>query len=664
MFREKRKQTKGSYLLSGFSLTGMNNLVRVIFLSVLALIFIQATALAQNVNLNGDWEGYDADGTKSAFVWHITETNKHLTFTDIGGGTNTVFNGRVTGSGKITDSNGKTGTFGPAGLKITWSDGVVWKKKAAAAKPTASPEQSCRNKLQDKVAWDAAGDKHWEDANLSILCSGTSNADTTVNCFRNKITSGMTYDRAIPACTTSSSKPGNPVPPDDNSQTITRTITIKNNSGLTISGVLVVSDDYSNANQGVEGSGTSAIGGSQSNSIDMGRTTTLGANISTPLSQTVELWLISEYGNFFRATLPQNKDVTSLCYNVAGTAFTQNVTACDSGQTYETKYILVKNQAGYNSVANLSYSPMDGTAASSAATKTMTAGYEKKIYLPLNADTNKQMTLKLTMTSAVGNRDVLTRTVNLNSFDASGATCYKAWGSIFSPKGDPCSTNGRKITFKNNGAYQAHMTVTYYDKDASGNDVPTTVNGNPLEVLESDSIEVPVTQSTKPITVSIKNNWGGNEFFTTSATANFTGELCYKSEGTTFSPNAAACDGTMGDTSGNTRQIRFQNDAGYDAKMLIFYWVDQKVNGTMIATLKTLDTGMINGLGGKFRLLTIPKKTSAGKPILVHLIGNATVKGSDDVYATQVPGDFAASPQQCFKTWGTLFNPSGGTCNQ
>jgi hypothetical protein len=513
------------------------------------------------------------------------------------------------------------------------------------------------------VAWDSAGDKHWDDPNLKSLCTGTANAAATVKCFSSKISSGMTWDQAIPACAANSSKPNDPPPPADTSS-ITRTITIKNNSGLYISGGLVVSDDFISANQGIEGSAINAIGGSQSSSIDIGGTTTLGGNTTTPLSQSVELWLISEYGAFFRATLPQNKDITTLCYNVSGTAFVQNVTACDGGQTYETRYILIKNQAGYNTVANLSYSPIDGTTTSSAATKTMTAGYERKIYLPLNADTSKPMTLKIDMVTAFGNQNVLNKAVNVNSFDASGSSCYKAWGSIFSPKGDPCSTNGRKITFKNNGAYPAKMTVTYYDKDQSGNDVATVVTGNTLEVLESDSIEIPVTRSTKPITVSIKNNWGGNEFFTASAAANFTGELCYKSEGTTFSPNAAACDGTMGDTSGNTRQIRFQNDAGYDAKMLIFYWVDQKVNGTVTATLKTLDTGMINGLGGKFRLLTIPKKTSAGKPILVHLVGNATVKGSDDVYSTQLPGDFAASPQKCFKTWGTLFNPSGGTCDQ
>jgi hypothetical protein len=397
-----------------------------------------------------------------------------------------------------------------------------------------------------------------------------------------------------------------------------------------------------------------------------GAVATFDRDISHPLNQDLEFWIRQKKKSkpLFKATLPQNKDITSFCYEVTGTYFVPNVTACDGGATYESKYILVKNEAGYNTVDSLTYSPLTGAADKTASTETMTAGYQRKLYLPLDADTNKPMTLKITLTSAVGNRNVLTRTVNLGAFDSSGSTCYKAWGSIFSPKGSPCSTSGRKITLKNKGAYQAKMTITYYDTDQSGNDVPTVLTGNSIEVLESDTIEVPVTKSTTPITVSIKNNWSGKEIYNVPVSANFTGELCYQTEGTTFSPNAAACDGTVGDTAGNTRQIRFQNDAGYDAKMLIFYWVDQKVNGTMTPTIKTLDTGMINGLGGKFRLLTIPKKTSAGKPILIHLIGNATVKGSDDVYSTTIPGDFPASPQQCFKVWGTLFNPSGGTCNQ
>jgi hypothetical protein len=242
----------------------------------------------------------------------------------------------------------------------------------------------------------------------------------------------------------------------------------------------------------------------------------------------------------------------------------------------------------------------------------------------------------------------------LNAFDT---TCYKVWGSIFSKKLSPCSANtsARTIKLKNNGACQAKMEVTYDDGGTS-----KIVKSNPLEVLESDTVEVPLTSSQNPIKIRFLAY--NKEFSPTTVSANFTGELCYKLEGTAFAPTAATCDDTIGDTTDETRQIRFQNDSGYDAQMIITYFVDEVINGTTMAMPKTLTTGMINGLGGKFRLVTIPKNTSKGMPITISLQGSTTVK--NDIWSTTLPADFAASPQPCFKVWGTLFDPQGGKCNQ
>jgi hypothetical protein len=50
--------------------------------------------------------------------------------------------------------------------------------------------------------------------------------------------------------------------------------------------------------------------------------------------------------------------------------------------------------------------------------------------------------------------------------------------------------------------------------------------------------------------------------------------------------------------------------------------------------------------------------------ITIVIQGNATVKGNDAIFSTTLPADFASSPQPCFKATGTLFDPSGGKCNQ
>lgn len=82
-------------------------------------------AATTTAKLNGNWIGYLPDATKSSYVWAINQTGTTLAFRDVGG-TNATFSGRISGN-TITDSNNKTGTLSADGLKITWSDGVIWR---------------------------------------------------------------------------------------------------------------------------------------------------------------------------------------------------------------------------------------------------------------------------------------------------------------------------------------------------------------------------------------------------------------------------------------------------------------------------------------------------------------------------------------------------------
>lgn len=225
----------------------------------------------------------------------------------------------------------------------------------------------------------------------------------------------------------------------------------------------------------------------------------------------------------------------------------------------------------------------------------------------------------------------------------------------------------RKIKIFNNAGFVGKMTATYYDKQG----VAKTVYSKGLIVLQDDTIEIPSETSPKPIEIKFLKGTGVNaefnnqytEISTVTIPASFSGELCYRVEGTLVNPVVSNCDNSVGDaTNSDVRQIRFQNDAGYDAQMTITYFVNEVVNGTSIPMPKTISSGFINGLGGKFRMLNIPKNTAPNMPIQIILGGNATVK--DGIFATSLPADFAASPAPCFKVWGTLFDPKGGTCNQ
>jgi len=231
----------------------------------------------------------------------------------------------------------------------------------------------------------------------------------------------------------------------------------------------------------------------------------------------------------------------------------------------------------------------------------------------------------------------------------------------------PDTPPSRKIKIFNNAGFVGRMTATYYDKQG----IAKTVKSKELMVLQADTIEIPPETSPKPIEIKFLKGTGINaeinsqyaEFSTLTIPASFSGELCYRVEGTLVNPVVSNCDNSIGDaTSSDVRQIRFQNDAGYDAQMTIMYFVNEMVNGNSVPMPKSVTSGFINGLGGKFRMLNLPKETSPNLPITIHLVGNATVK--DGIFSTTLPANFAASPAPCFKVWGTLFDPKGGTCNQ
>ena len=70
----------------------------------------------------------------------------------------------------------------------------------ANAQSYTQEETNCYNLVQGKVAWDTLGHNSWSEPNARNLCKGTTNATGTVNCFKSRISSGLTWDKAITAC--------------------------------------------------------------------------------------------------------------------------------------------------------------------------------------------------------------------------------------------------------------------------------------------------------------------------------------------------------------------------------------------------------------------------------------------------------------------------------
>jgi hypothetical protein len=85
-----------------------------------------ATFTEKDWDVAGTWIGYYDDGTKSPYVWSVTQNGTTIAIKGVKGSTDTS-RGTINGS-KITalDFATQKGTVSADGMKIRWSDGVVW----------------------------------------------------------------------------------------------------------------------------------------------------------------------------------------------------------------------------------------------------------------------------------------------------------------------------------------------------------------------------------------------------------------------------------------------------------------------------------------------------------------------------------------------------------
>lgn len=88
-----------------------------------------ATFIEKDWDLAGTWVGYYDDGTRSPYLWKITQNGTTISITDAKGG-KTRSRGTVRGSKVFAqDFATQNGTVSADGLQIRWTDGVVWKRQ-------------------------------------------------------------------------------------------------------------------------------------------------------------------------------------------------------------------------------------------------------------------------------------------------------------------------------------------------------------------------------------------------------------------------------------------------------------------------------------------------------------------------------------------------------
>lgn len=530
----------------------------------------------------------------------------------------------------------RIGSFGMRSVKLLVFAAAIFfiqtTVNAQNVKPTPR-EQQCFNMVQGKVAWNQDGDTTWNPAALRQLCQGTINPSATISCFQNEIRAGKDYARAIQAC---KAKSVTPLISED--QTVSRKVTFKNNANI----------------QAILSVGSSSTG--QLN-IGESKTVDIKESIGTPLQIEVTMRLLNP-DNFviYRGTISGDNRATSFCFEAKGDVGKPSVQPCDGTQATEARKVEFRNEAGFIAKATLNYF-VNGSP-KSISTDDTSLGINRVLYIPTDADKNRDIKLSVSEITIAGRFPL-----NEIKIDPSSglSPCYKVWGRQDAPKINPCSlsNSARTIKFKNMGAFVAGLEVVYYDQ----NQQRQTIQSNKTNSLEEDVMEIPRGISSKPIEVNfsaVQITRQTKDFYTTTIPANFTGEVCFKAEGTVGNPNASTCDDELNVTRDtDSRQIIFKNEAGYDAQIFVQYFEMQDIGGTKVAMPKSVASGFINL--GKSRIITIPKATAPNMPITIMLQGNATLK--NDIWSTTLPWDFKSSPVPCFKTWDTLFTPKGGTCN-
>lgn len=633
---------------------------------VLIGLLIHIATSAQTPRLEGEWEMYNETNVRFDKLAKIVQNGNNL---NINNGYGTDSTGIVSGA-TITTSDGLKGTISADGNRISWSIGYIWIKKGAPSAPaTINLAGQWEMYAADGTKYDKLAVVTQNGGSVTVNngygsespgkldgllltaagwgLTGTVSANgdridwsNGVRWAKQSIFAGRTEVANIAANTPAA-------PPADN-----RTLTLKNTGGINATITLYKSDRPLSDNTPV----------TQLKWVDGGSTPTknFGDGLKPETGLEVEITMkVGGLGAFWDLPIYRgivNVPSTNICFEVGGTAYRPIVNTCNNTKATESAHVTFVNEASYVASMKLDYTA-ELSAASFAQRSVRTddtlLGMERKIYFPRDSVGN-EMTLVING-NGVARPIVLSKVLTVAN--RSDVPCYKVWGDVVQPKASPCATGntGRTIRFWNNSGAVAMIEVLL-----NGNSFART---NLINVTQAETVDLPSPKPKDKVTVSFLADVLSDVSKTVVSLTipnDFKGEACYKMEGTIADQAVSTCDEMVGETFGDARHIRFQNEAGYDAQMIVTYFVDEVINGRTMMMPKMIATGLINGLGGKYRIVAIPKNTKYGQPITISIQGSATVK--NDIFSTTLPGDFTDSPQPCYKVWGTLFDPQAGKC--
>ena len=525
-------------------------------------------------------------------------------------------------------------------------------------------EQQCFNAVQGKVAYNQAGNKSWDPANINKLCQGTTNPFATISCFQEQIRVHNNWSQGINACGNNPSQPNkinivpNSKPTNISKPTQPESANPNAGFGLVLggkggssSGVVIPPDcrEYDvEIKTGIEDDAESdgdvfvTIKGTTGTTGEINVSNTLSErNNNVPGSCRLngnpvqyvrydKKKSVSGSGGSFKTFQKNTSQTVTLNANDVGTI--SSVTIRHSRGRAYFDYLLIKSPDEYYIPIKHWLTNNDVSQNFHVTTKPKLTEYRLNIktgdaYLA-GTDANVYLTIE-------GENGITFPKLNLKSLLTGNPlergktdTLYLTNFPLLAKPNLRYVSQGRE-EFAVLGIRK--ITVT---SDLSGADSDWLLDS--IEISSPDLCAAKTVIDGKFVPECVKSERFSNY------------DWLNRDKSSVILTGEPATD--------TSRTITFRNEGGFMATMVVQYFVDTKISGQTVPMMKTLSTPKMPV--GQSSTVEIPK-TTANLKIIVFLIGTATT--NDNFFTEQIDSGFTGN--KCFKAYNTFANPTGAKCN-
>lgn len=510
----------------------------------------------------------------------------------------------------------------------------------------AQNEQDCFNQVQNKVAYDTAGNKTWNENNIKNLCQGTTNPVATISCFSQKMPQ-MGWSKASQECAATNisaqTQRVNQMPIPSQNQPTSTGISLEgswemyNDKGVKFDKNAKISQSGSNIsiNNGYGANSTAVLNGNSLKTSD-GLSGTISADGSKINWNINYVWVKQVSASVttpnYEKLSPNPTQVNSPNSPAAKSLTTARDVDAKNGVVWAIGTNSVPGGYGIYKFNGSSWTQIDGGATRIAVDQTGNPWI-------INADGTIFRRTNDAWTQISGMRDTFAADIavagNGNVWVVTTSGLVSRWtGSGWTP-GRALQAK-QVIALPNSNAIQI---VENSGKRWTGESEDSWLIASDPTGLADKYIEFAVDGDTKWVIDSSFNmqRLGGGQ----SQINTIVAENQVQPASTITNVPASA-----------KRSITFRNEAGFVAKMLIQYF-EAGPNGMTLPKILFTDNLPV----GQSKTLEIPNSVP-NTLVTVSLIGSGTTK--DNFFTTNLEAAFNGN--RCFKAWGTLFSPQGGAC--